>query len=138
MLYFHSPAEVSSTPSTTLHYIVGLDDYTQYDNFESNRMQLDDSSSANSLYNSVESTDLSSGETTATDIELDSDDRSEKGEDSQGETSTEIELGSESDSDSGESGGREDENKQESIGEEDFMIINGRPHSLIIDLLTEV
>lgn len=100
-------------------------------------MQLDDSNSADTLYSSVESTGLSSGETTATDIELDSDDRSEKGEDSQEEADTEIELDSDSDSDRGESGGREDEKTQESIDEEDYMITNGRPHSPSIDLLTK-
>ncbi len=144
MLCFRSPAGVSSTPSTTLPDIIGLDDYTQPDNFVFNRMQLDDSSSADSLYSSVESTDLSSGETssgetTATDIELDSasDGGSEKGENSQEEASTEIELDSDSDSDSGESGSREDENEQDSTDEDDYMITNGRPHSLSIDLLAE-
>jgi hypothetical protein len=139
MLCFRSPAGVSSTPSTTLPDIIGLDDYTQPNNFESNRMQLDDSSSADSLYSSVESSDLSSGETTATDIELDSgsDGGSEKGDDSQEEASTEIELDSDSDSDSGESRGRGDENEQESTEEEDYMITNGRSHSLSIDLLAE-
>lgn len=102
-------------------------------------MQLDNSSSADSLHSSVESTDLGSDETTATDIELDSDGRSEKGEDnSQEEDSTDIELDSDSDSDSGESGSRGDANEQESIDEEDYMIINGRTHFLTIDLLTEV
>jgi len=97
-------------------------------------MQLDDSSSADSLHSSVESTDLSSGETTATEIELDSgsDGGSEKIEDSQEEASTEIEpdSDSDSDSDSGECGGREVEDEQDSTDEEDYMITNGRPHSL--------
>lgn len=104
-------------------------------------MQLDDSSSADSLYSSVESTDLSSGETTATELELDSgsDGGSEKGEDSQEEARTEIELDGDSDNDSGASGGTEDEAdaEQDSIDEEDYMITNGRPHSLSLGSLTK-
>ncbi len=141
MLCFRSPAGVSSTPSTTLSNIIGLDSYTQLDDYESNRMQLGDSSSADSLYSSVESTDLSSGDTTATDIELDSgsDRGSEKVEDSHEEASREIELDSDNDSDNVESAGREVEAdaEQDSTDEEDYMITNGRPHSFSLGSLAE-
>jgi len=104
-------------------------------------MQLRDSSSADSLYSSVESTDLSCGDTTATDIELDSgsDGGSEKVEDSQEEASTEIELDSDNDSDHGESAGREVEAdaEKDSTDEEDYMITNGRPHSFSLGSLAE-
>jgi len=100
-------------------------------------MQLNNSSNANNLYNSVESSDLSSDKTIAIDIELDSgnDNDSEKDDDNQKKTSIEIELNNDNDSDNEESRNRENENEQESTKKENYMITNNKSYSFSIDLL---
>jgi len=71
MLCFRSFIGVFFTSFTILFNIINLNNYIQFNYFEFNCMQLDDSNNANNFYNSVESSDLSNDKTTITNIELD-------------------------------------------------------------------
>lgn len=84
MLCFRLFIKVFFISFTILLDIIDLNDYTYFNNFEFNRMQLDNNNNANNLYNSVESNDLNNDKTIVTNIELDNDnnDDSEKDDNS--------------------------------------------------------
>ncbi len=71
MLCFRLFIEVFFTSFIILFNIINFDNYTQFNNFEFNCIQLDNSNNANNLYSSVKSSDLSSNKTIVTNIELD-------------------------------------------------------------------
>ncbi len=84
MLCFRLFIKVFFISFTILLDIIDLNDYTYLNNFEFNRMQLDNNNNANNLYNSVESKDLNNDKTIVINIELDNDnnDDSEKDDNS--------------------------------------------------------